>query len=121
MRSPILSCALLFVFAFLAPSAGSAAPGWLEVTWGEFCSPIVTNIESPAAGPLPLVVSVIGNDESHSAYRVAFYLANQDEVNQYLEHQQSHWQSLRQSAAANPSPVAARLRSLAQAGNQAAP
>ena len=52
---------------------------------------------------------------------VAFYLANQDEVSQYLERQQTHWQNLRQSVAANPSPVVARLRSLTQAGNQAVP
>src|SRR6188768_921863 len=52
---------------------------------------------------------------------VAFYLANQDEVHQYLERQHSHWQNLRQAVATNPSAVAARLRSLAQAGNQAAP
>lgn len=52
---------------------------------------------------------------------VAFYLANQDEVNQYLERQQAHWQNLRQSVAANSSPVVARLRSRAQAGNQAVP
>jgi hypothetical protein len=48
---------------------------------------------------------------------IAFYLANQDEVDQYLERQASHWQQLRQSIAARPSPVVARLRLLAQAGN----
>ena len=52
---------------------------------------------------------------------IAFYLANQDEVNQYLQTQEGRWHQLRQSTAANPSPVVARLRSLAQAGNQAAP
>jgi uncharacterized protein (DUF433 family) len=51
---------------------------------------------------------------------VAFYLANQAEVDQYLERQEGRWQQLRQSAA-SPSAVVARLRSLAQAGNQAAP
>ena len=52
---------------------------------------------------------------------VAFYLANQNEVDRYLESQESRWQQLRQSLAASPSPVVARLRSLAQVGNQAAP
>jgi uncharacterized protein (DUF433 family) len=52
---------------------------------------------------------------------IAFYLANQDEVNQYLKCQEGQWQQLRKSRAASPSPVVARLRSLAQAGNQAAP
>jgi uncharacterized protein (DUF433 family) len=52
---------------------------------------------------------------------VAFYLANQDEVDQYLQRQEGLWQQLRQSAAASPSPVVARLRTLAQVGQQAAP
>jgi uncharacterized protein (DUF433 family) len=52
---------------------------------------------------------------------IAFYLANQDEVHQYLQRQGQRWHQLREQAAANPDPVVARLRSLAQAANQAAP
>ena len=52
---------------------------------------------------------------------VAFYLANRDEVDQYLNRQESRWTQLRESVAANASPVVARLRSLAQAANQASP
>src|SRR5215207_1017609 len=52
---------------------------------------------------------------------IAFYLANRDEVHENHQRQEARWQQLRQSAAANPSPVVARLRALAQAGNQAAP
>jgi uncharacterized protein (DUF433 family) len=52
---------------------------------------------------------------------IAFYLANQDEVHQYLQRQTGRWEQLRQTAAQNPSPVVARLRTIAQTGNQAAP
>ena len=52
---------------------------------------------------------------------IAFYLANQDEVHQYLQRQQQRWQQLSGASADNPSPVVARLRSLAQTGNQTAP
>ncbi|HEX5102668.1 MAG TPA: hypothetical protein VFV87_02585 [Pirellulaceae bacterium] len=52
---------------------------------------------------------------------IAFYLANQEEVHRYLQRQDSRWQQLRQSAAAQPSAVVARLRALAQSGSQATP
>jgi uncharacterized protein (DUF433 family) len=39
---------------------------------------------------------------------IAFYLANQDEVDRYLGRRESHWQDIRQAAAQNPSPVANR-------------
>lgn len=52
---------------------------------------------------------------------IAFYLANQDEVHQYLQRQEGRWEQLRQAAPQKPSPVVARLRAVAQAGNQAAP
>jgi uncharacterized protein (DUF433 family) len=50
---------------------------------------------------------------------IAFYLANQEDVHQYLQRQGQRWQQLREPTAANPNPVVARLRSLAQTGNQA--
>jgi uncharacterized protein (DUF433 family) len=52
---------------------------------------------------------------------IAFYLANQDEVHRYLQQQSGRWQQLRQAAAQSASPVVARLRATAQAGNQSAP
>jgi uncharacterized protein (DUF433 family) len=61
---------------------------------------------------------VLSLEEVYGA--IAFYLANQEDVGQYLERQQAHWEQLRQSAAASPSPVVARLRSLAL-GAPAAP
>jgi uncharacterized protein (DUF433 family) len=52
---------------------------------------------------------------------IAFYLANQDDVHQYLQRQEGCWQQLRETAGQNPSSVVARLRTIAQTGNQAAP
>jgi uncharacterized protein (DUF433 family) len=43
---------------------------------------------------------------------IAFYLANQEEVHQYLERQQQTWDELRRRAEQNPSPVVERLRAL---------
>ena len=43
---------------------------------------------------------------------IAWYLANPDEVSQYLERQQAVWSQWRAKAAAQPSPVAQRLRAL---------
>jgi uncharacterized protein (DUF433 family) len=47
---------------------------------------------------------------------IAFYLANKDEVDQYLQGQEQCWDELRRKAEQNPSPVVERLRAL-----QAAP
>jgi uncharacterized protein (DUF433 family) len=43
---------------------------------------------------------------------IAFYLANRDEIDQYLERQDQLWDQIRQRAEQNPSPVVQRLRSL---------
>jgi uncharacterized protein (DUF433 family) len=51
---------------------------------------------------------------------VAFYLANQAHVDQYLRDRDKLWQELRERSLASPSPVAARLRALAQAMKTAA-
>ena len=47
---------------------------------------------------------------------IAYYLANRDEVDQYLERQAQLWDQVRERAAQNPSPVVQRLR--AQHGSQ---
>ncbi len=54
-------------------------------------------------------------DEVYGA--IAFYLANESEVKEYLERQNKLWEKLRQESLANPSPVVARLRALKQASN----
>ncbi len=43
---------------------------------------------------------------------IAFYLANTDEVDQYLRQQEQRWQELRRKAEQNPSPVVERLRAI---------
>jgi hypothetical protein len=51
---------------------------------------------------------------------ITFYLANRDEVNQYLERQEQVWEELRKRADHNPSPVVQRLRALGKTPSQAA-
>jgi len=52
---------------------------------------------------------------------IAYYLANRDEVHQYLERQERLWDQVRQRAAQNPSPVVQRLRALHKVPGSAAP
>jgi len=52
---------------------------------------------------------------------IAFYLANRDEVDQYLERQEQLWDQVRQHAAQNPSPVVQRLRALSNVPGSTAP
>ncbi len=47
---------------------------------------------------------------------VAFYLANQTEVIEYLSQQESRWDEVRKKSRDNPSPVVARLRAMSQSG-----
>jgi uncharacterized protein (DUF433 family) len=52
---------------------------------------------------------------------IAFYLANRDEVDQYLERQEQLWDQVRQHTAQNPSPVVQRLRALSKVPGSTAP
>ncbi len=52
---------------------------------------------------------------------IAYYLANRDEVHQYLERQEQLWDQVRQRTAQNPSPVVQRLRALNRVPGSAAP
>jgi uncharacterized protein (DUF433 family) len=50
---------------------------------------------------------------------IAFYLANRDEVDQYLQRQDQLWVDLRQRAEQSPSPVVQRLRAFSKLPSQA--
>ena len=52
---------------------------------------------------------------------IACYLANRDEVHQYLERQERLWDQVRQHAAQNPSAVVQRLRALHKVPDPASP
>jgi hypothetical protein len=54
--------------------------------------------------------SALSLEEVYGA--VAFYLANKDEVDQYLRQQEQRWEEFRRQAKQNPSPVVERLRAL---------
>lgn len=57
----------------LAP-ASQAAHGVVDLSWGT-CSPVVSSITDPPPGPLSLIASQLGNDQTHTAYQVVFHLS----------------------------------------------
>jgi uncharacterized protein (DUF433 family) len=54
--------------------------------------------------------STLSLEEIYGA--LAFYLANRDEVDRYLQSQQQTWDHFRQQAEQQPAPVVERLRAL---------
>ena len=52
---------------------------------------------------------------------VAYYLANRNEVDQYLNRQEQLWEQARKQTAQNPSPVVQRLRALSRVPGSTAP
>ena len=52
---------------------------------------------------------------------VAYYLANRNEVDQYLRGRERLWEQERERAARNPSPVVQRLRALSKVPGSTAP
>jgi uncharacterized protein (DUF433 family) len=52
---------------------------------------------------------------------VAYYLANRDEVDRYLERQEQLWDQVRDRIRRNPSPVMQRLRALAKVSGPTKP
>jgi uncharacterized protein (DUF433 family) len=54
--------------------------------------------------------SALGLEEVYGT--IAFYLANKDEIDHYLERQEQCWDEFRRKAEQNPSPVVERLRAL---------
>jgi uncharacterized protein (DUF433 family) len=61
----------------------------------------------------------LGLEEVYGA--IAFYLANRDEVDQYLERQDQLWDQVRHRTEQSPSPVVQRLRSLRKVPGSAVP
>jgi hypothetical protein len=67
---------LLFTISGLSVATmGHAANGVVDMTWGVTCTPIVTDIV-PTAGPVSMIVSELGNDQTHNAYQVRFLIAS---------------------------------------------
>ena len=52
---------------------------------------------------------------------VTYYLANRNEVDQYLKRQEQLWEQARQHTAQNPSPVVQRLRALSKVSGSTVP
>src|SRR5688572_30978452 len=69
---------LLFTISGLSlATIGQAADGVVEMTWGVTCTPIVTDI-TPTAGPTSIIVSELGNDQTHNAYQVRILVGSAD-------------------------------------------
>jgi|SRR5687768_9100770 len=67
---------LLFMFSGLTVATVShGAHGVADVTWGVTCTPIVTDVV-PTAGPVSLMFSELGNDQTHNAYQVRFIVGS---------------------------------------------
>jgi len=67
-----------FCLSLLAlPSVVHAASGIISMTWRGSCTPIIQDV-TPTSAPLSLVVSVLGNDETHSTYGVFFLVGSAD-------------------------------------------
>ena len=49
---------------------------------------------------------------------IAFYLANREEVDQYLERQEKLWEELRQKSGQDTNPVIQRLRAMRKAASR---
>ena len=62
---------------------------------------------------------VLSLEEVYGA--IAFYLANRDDVDQYMMRQEELWDQLRERVARNPSPVVQRLRALSKVSGPVRP
>ena len=67
---------LLTLSGLSVATLGHAANGQVDLTWGTTCTPIVQDLTNPPAGPVSLIASVIGNDQTHTGYQVVFLLGS---------------------------------------------
>lgn len=66
---------LLFTLSGLTVATlGHAANGVVDMTWGVTCTPIVQDI-TPTAGPTSMIISELGNDQTHNAYQTRFLIS----------------------------------------------
>jgi hypothetical protein len=69
----LLACAMGLT---LAVTDGWAANGVISLNWGTGCeTPVITNLV-PTSAPQSLFVSEIGNDQTHRAYQIRFFIAD---------------------------------------------
>jgi uncharacterized protein (DUF433 family) len=67
-------------------------------------------LEGHSAETIQEQYPVLNLEEIYGA--IAFYLANREEVQQYLQRQEQLWEQLRQQSEQTPSPVVERIRAL---------
>jgi hypothetical protein len=82
-------------------------------------SVVIAFQQSHSAETIQQLYPALSLEEVYGA--IAYYLANRDEVHQYLERQEQLWDQARQRAAHNPNLVMQRLRALSRVPGSAAP
>ncbi len=97
-------------------SQGALRVGSLDISLD---SVVIAFQQGHSAETIQQLYPALSLEEVYGA--IAFYLANQDEVDQYLERQERLWDQVRERAAQNPSPVVQRLRALSRVAGSAAP
>jgi uncharacterized protein (DUF433 family) len=80
---------------------------------------VIAFLQGQSAETIQQLYPALSLEEVYGA--IAFYLANQDEVDQYMDRQDQLWDQVRRRAAQDPSPVVQRLRSLRKVPGSAVP
>ena len=73
-------------------------------------SVVIAFQEGHSAETIKQLYPALSLEEVYGA--IAYYLANRDDVDRYLERQEQLWDQVRERAAQNPSSVVQRLRAL---------
>ena len=82
-------------------------------------SVVIAYQQGHSAESIQQLYPLVSLEEVHGA--IAFYLANQTEVHQYLDKQRKLWNELKAKSDQRPSPVVERLRILKSTGNKSTP
>jgi uncharacterized protein (DUF433 family) len=97
-------------------SQGSLRVGSLGVSLD---SVVIAFQQGHSAETIQQLYPALSLEEVYGA--IAYYLANRDEVDRYLERQEQLWDQVRDLAGRNPSSVVQRLRALAKVSGSTAP
>jgi uncharacterized protein (DUF433 family) len=81
-------------------------------------SVVIAFQQGQSAETIQQLYSALSLEEVYGA--IAFYLANRDEVHEYLRRQDQLWDAFHERAERNPSPVVQRLRGIIKLPKQAA-
>jgi uncharacterized protein (DUF433 family) len=97
-------------------SQGSLRVGSLGVSLD---SVVIAFQQGHSAETIQQLYPALSLEEVYGA--IAYYLANRDEVDRYLERQEQFWDQVGDRAGRNPGSVVQRLRALAKVSGSTAP